>query len=153
MYTVSTVLQILESYAEAEAAKTTEAVRQGFSEQESVEDALKEIDKSGLVLLLRYSRVQLERYYTIGLTQTQRSFLYSVIAMWIGFMVILAGIIVPVIDLQKFGLLPAVANVSTLAIVSGIIIEVISALFYGCIAAQLGSSPTFTIGRCTTTAF
>lgn len=79
--------------------------------------------------LLRYSRVQLEAYYEIGLTQTQRSFRYSVIAMWIGFSVIVSGIVIRVVDLGKFGVRPLDSDVSTLIIVSGAIIEVISALF------------------------
>jgi hypothetical protein len=129
VFAVLLTAKVLGLYAEAESARATEAVSRGSTEQARVEEELKEIDKSGLVLLLRYSRVQLEAYYGIGLTQTQRSFLYSVIAMWIGFTVILAGIVIRVVDLEKIGFRLADPDVSTLAILSGIIIEVISALF------------------------
>ena len=120
---------VLEVYADEAAKKIRLVVAHGSSLQSNVEDELAKHDRSGLVPLLRYSRVQLESYYAIGLTQTQRSFRYSIVAMWIGFAVILSGIVIRVIDLDRFGLRPLDGDISTLIIVSGAIIEVISALF------------------------
>lgn len=120
---------VLEVYADEAAKKIRLVVNRGSSLQSSAEDELAKHDPSGLVPLLRYSRVQLESYYTIGLTQTQRSFRYSIIAMWIGFSVILGGIVIRVVDLDRFGLRPLDTDISTLIIISGAIIEVISALF------------------------
>ena len=120
---------VLEVYADEAAKKIRLVVAHGSSLQSNVENELAKHDRSGLVPLLRYSRVQLESYYAIGLTQTQRSFRYSIVAMWIGFAVILSGIIIRVVDLDHFGLRPLDSDISTLIIVSGAIIEVISALF------------------------
>lgn len=120
---------VIEAYADEAAKRVNQVLERGSAEQANVEDELAAQDKTGLVPLLRYSRVQLEAYYAIGLTQTQRSFRYSIIAMWIGFAVIVSGIIIRVVDLDRFGLRPLDTDVSTLIIVSGAIIEVISALF------------------------
>jgi hypothetical protein len=119
----------LSLYIDDQTARVTEAVNRGSSQLETVEEELKATDKSGLVPLLRYSRVQLESYYRIALTQTQHSFRYSIIAMWIGFAVILLGMIVRVVDLREIGLLPPDKDVSTLAIIAGVVIELVSALF------------------------
>jgi hypothetical protein len=123
------VAWMLEIYADESTKKVRQVFERGSSLQSNVEDELAKQDQSGLVPLLRYSRVQLESYYAIGLTQTQRSFRYSIVAMWIGFAVILGGIIIRVIDLSHFGLRPLDTDMSNLIIVSGAIIEVISALF------------------------
>ena len=74
----------------------------------------------------------MKAYYKIGLTQTQRSFRYSLIAMWIGFSVILMGILLQVVDVEllaKVGIRRLDTNVTALVILSGAIIEVISAFF------------------------
>jgi len=62
-------------------------------EQRKLEDELIKKDKSGLIQLIRYSRLQLQAYYTIGLSQSKKSFRYSVLAMWIGFIVIISGVV------------------------------------------------------------
>lgn len=128
---------ILALHAEAQTAELGEMVDRDSRDQAQVEDELKaELkdlkDTSGLVSMVRYSRIQLKPYYKIGITQTQRSFRYSVIAMWIGFAVILAGIGIWFIDpgtLKKFGLHSPDPNVTHLVVLSGAVIEVISALF------------------------
>lgn len=120
---------VLRIYADAETAKVTQALDRGSQEQAQIENELKENDPSGLVSLVQYSRIQLEAYYRIALSQTEGSFRYSVIAMWIGFGVIMMGIIIRVVNLQGLGLQPPDTNISTLVIMSGAIIEVISALF------------------------
>ncbi len=126
---VQGLMAIISLYTDAQSAKVAEVVSRGSTELEKVEDDLKASDKSGLVLLLRYSRVQLEAYYRIGLSQTQHSFRYSVVSMWIGFGVIMIGLIVRVVDLRKFGLLPPDKDVTTLVIAAGVVIEAVSALF------------------------
>lgn len=122
-------LSILAMYADQQTVMLKEAVKRGSDEQAMVEEELRTIDQSGLVLLLRYSRLQLEAYYGIGLTQTQRSFAFSVIAMWIGFAVIIIGILIRVIDLGQLGLRPLDNDTSTLVILAGAVIEIVSALF------------------------
>jgi hypothetical protein len=123
------MLWILRIYADLETAKVTQVLDRGSQEQAQIENELKASDPSGLVSLVQYSRIQLEAYYRIGLSQTEGSFRYSVIAMWIGFGVIMVGIVIRVVDLQRLGLQPPDTNISTLVIMSGAVIEVISALF------------------------
>lgn len=128
---------VLSLHAEAQTAEVAEIVDRDSREQSQAEDELKADlkdleDISGLVSMVRYSRIQLKPYYKIGLTQTQRSFRYSVIAMWIGFAVILAGISIWYIDpktLTKIGLRSPDPTVTHLVVLSGAVIEVISALF------------------------
>lgn len=126
---VVATLWVLRIYAEAETKKVTQILDRGSQEQAAVENELKASDSTGLVALVQYSRIQLEAYYRIGLSQTEGSFKYSVIAMWIGFGVIMLGIVIRVVDLQRFGLQPPDTDISTLVIMAGAIIEVISALF------------------------
>ena len=120
--------EIAALYIQDEVNIVTEAVTRGSGEQASVEEELGKVDQSGLVLLLRYSRIQLEQYYAIGLTQTQHSFKYGVVAMWIGFLVIMFSIAITTLDLDKLGL-PIRNDSSYLAFISGVVIEVVSALF------------------------
>ena len=103
-------------------------------EQKTVEEQLSEledVDATGLMQLVRYSRLQLEAYYTIGLRQTQQSFRNSVVAMWLGFLIILVGILRYLIPLNDFIRLPVAPteDFSTLTLAAGGIVEVISALF------------------------
>ncbi len=126
---IMTVAWVLEVYADASVIKLRQALNRGSAEQSAAEADLAREDDTGLVPLLRYSRLQLESYYEIGLTQTQRSFRYGVVAMWIGFAVILIGIVIQLVDLDRYGVRPLESDVDTLILISGAIIEVISALF------------------------
>lgn len=130
--------KVLSVYAEIETKELDQTLDRDDREQTYAENELKEDlvvrlkDNSGLVSLLRYSRVQMKAYYKIGLTQTQRSFRYSLIAMWIGFTVILLGILLQVVNvefLSKIGIRRLETNVTALVILSGAIIEIISAFF------------------------
>lgn len=120
---------IVSVYAEKAEEQLKDNLEKNSRSQYDVEEELIKNDEEGLILLLRYSRFQLESYYVIGLNQTQQSFRNSVFAMWIGFAVIIFGIVIRVVDLKQVGLIPIDTNMSTLIIVSGAIIEVISALF------------------------
>lgn len=103
--------------------------------RETEEDALKRLeatDKANLLPLLRYSRAQLDAYYTIGLQQTRRSFFNAVVAMWIGFAILIAGIllyIVPGVLPERFRLEQPSWEFNIILIASAAIMEVISALF------------------------
>lgn len=114
------------------AKEADDRVRQQIDEvmvgQDELEKHLQAEDAHGLVKLVRYSRLQLQAYYQIGLSQTQRSFRYSIIAMWIGFMVIVAGVVSYLIPV---GVLPAapIAPAQQFALLGGLIIELISAAF------------------------
>jgi len=96
--------------------------------QKGIEVELEKNDKDSLIPLIRYSRLQLEAYYSIGLDQTHRSFRYSIVAMWIGFVVIISGIginYLPTSIRESF----SVNNIQDISVASGAIIEAISALF------------------------
>jgi hypothetical protein len=126
------VNRILRLYAETADQQIAGKVQDIRREQSELETALEQSDHVGLVPLVRYSRKQLEAYYTIALNQTQRSFAYSVIAMWLGFAVILAGLIYQVLPLAQ--LFPDIgveknADIKVVALAGGIVIEIISALF------------------------
>lgn len=78
-------LKVVGLYDEVEQEQIKKSLEKASLPLELIEKELMENDKSGLVALVRYSREQLKSYYEIGLSQTHRSFRYSVIAMWIGF--------------------------------------------------------------------
>lgn len=120
---------ILGLYIEEQESEIKQKVQEVKEVQTDLESQLEKEDTTGLIPLIRYSRVQLEAYYTIGLSQTQRSFRYSVIAMWIGFIIIGGGIIHYIVPLEQFGINPVGADINVLIIAGGGIIELISALF------------------------
>lgn len=124
--------QVLRVYAEATESEVTRQVDRLSIEQSAAERLLEDSDRTGLIPLVRYSRMQLEAYYKIGLSQTQRSFRYSLIAMWIGFVVILAGLVYQVLPLEH--LFPSKtatskADITVVAVAGSAIIEIVAALF------------------------
>lgn len=122
------VLDIIELYINDKKEELNQDIKKIKSAQEIVEEKLEANDRSGLVPLIKYSRLQMEAYYTIGLNQTYRSFRYSIIAMWIGFAVILFGIIVNYLP-DQLQVYFSTGETMNITVASGVIIEVISALF------------------------
>jgi hypothetical protein len=127
------VTKVLQSYAADSARELNTRVAQARSAQDEVEDKLHEIerdDQSGLIQLVKYSRLQLEQYYVIGLHQTTQTFWFSITAMFLGFAVIMASVLPIVIPSmftsREIALSP---SVNIVVAVSGLIIEVIAALF------------------------
>jgi hypothetical protein len=109
-----------------------EIIADKFSEldrgQQSIETELGENDKTGLIPLIRYSRLKHEAYYSNCHVQTQSSIIYSIKAMWIGFIVIISGVginFLPISIRDHF----SVSNVQEISIAGGTVIEIISALF------------------------
>lgn len=86
-------------------------------------------DEAKLLPLLRYSRVQLEAYYASGLKQTKRSYNNAMIAMWLGFTLLVAGIALFVIPLQQFSIDKPNTEFSYVIMGSAAIIEFIAAMF------------------------
>lgn len=127
--TASIAKNIVGLYIEDQESEIKQKVHEVKEVQTDLESQLEKEDTTGLIPLIRYSRVELEAYYTIGLSQTQRSFRYSVIAMWIGFIIIVGGIIHYVVPLEQFGINPVGTDINVLIIAGGGIIELISALF------------------------
>jgi hypothetical protein len=119
--------------------------------QRAVEEELKEIehdDSTGLIQVVKYSRLQLEQYYTIGLRQTKLSFFYSILAMWIGFVMMLAGtlpVIIPSFRPHLAGGQAAGQSFSVSVVVSagGLVIELISAMFLWMYRSSIGQLTYF----------
>jgi hypothetical protein len=122
--------QVLQLYVDEQAeAELTRVFRDAQAKQEALEEQLAKEDQAHLVTILQYSQAQLREYYAIGLGQTQRSFRYSVIAMWLGFFILIGGIAIYLFPIEQIGLKAPTAGVNTLVIGSGTIVEFISALF------------------------
>lgn len=119
---------ILGMYAKEADNRVKQQIDEAMLGQDELEKNLQAEDVHGLVKLIRYSRLQLQAYYRIGLSQTQRSFRYSVIAMWIGFLVIVAGVVSYLIPASFLSTTP-VAPAQQFALLGGLIIELISAAF------------------------
>jgi hypothetical protein len=98
------------------------------TEQEAI-SRFEQTDAAGLLPLLKYSRAQLEAYYAVGLSQTRKSFFNSVLAMWLGFILLLVGIALYVGPVEKIGLKPPTQDFKVLIMGGAAIIEFISALF------------------------
>jgi hypothetical protein len=136
--------QIMRAYVEESEQKIKDQVGRIGLDQEAAETALEAQDPTGLVPLIRYSRLQLEAYYTIGLSQTQRSFRNGVIAMWIGFAVIIGGVIIQFIPLPALAAtVKATGGVSGITTIAGGVIEAISALFLWVYRSSIGQLTYF----------
>jgi hypothetical protein len=108
--------------------------------QRNIERELQQDDPHRLVLVLSYSREMLAEYYAIAMSQAQRSFRYCLIAMWLGFIVLIAGVIDSFVPLSEvlvaqLGGAPladaAAATVASndLVLLTGVVIEFIAAAF------------------------
>ncbi len=126
-------VKILSLYGEEVESQLSLAVNRASQAQGEAEEYLQRQlgteHSAGLVPLMRYSRVQLESYYKIGLNQTQRSFRYSITAMWIGFFIIILGIVYQVVPFEEYGLPKANTDIKMISLAGGGIVELISALF------------------------
>ncbi len=120
----------------------SEALKQARDRARAVEDAvLRELenkDEAGLLHLQRYSRAQLEAYYQMGLQQTRRSFVNATIAMWLGFLILLAGISIYIGPFAGWGLKRPPGDFNTIVLASATIVEVIAALFLWVYRSTIG---------------
>lgn len=113
----------------AEEEKVSNTFDTVAKEEAKLNELIEGKDSAGLLPLLRYSRIQLEAYYKIGLNQTRRGFLYAVIAMWVGFFFLISGFSIYILPIEKIGLIRPQTDVNFLLIGVGAIIEFVSALF------------------------
>jgi hypothetical protein len=107
------------------------------TEEEAI-NRLESTDAAGLLPLLKYSRAQLDAYYDIGLRQTRRSFVNAAIAMWLGFMILCAGIFLYIGPVERLGLKHPTENFNTLILGSAAIVEFIAALFLWVYRSTIG---------------
>jgi len=109
--------------------------------RETEEDALRRLEKTddaGLRPLLRYSRAQLDAYYAMGLGQTRRAFVNAALAMWLGFLILIAGIVLSIGPVEQFNIARPDGDFASLVLASALIIEVISALFLWVYRSTIG---------------
>lgn len=120
---------ILKLYADDAEKMYNAKIDEIHDKQSNLEDVLSQKDTEGLIPLVKYSRIELQQYYKIGLDQTQGSYRYSIIAMWIGFLIITFGIISYIIPSDLINKDFSSGNIQILTVGSGVVIELISALF------------------------
>lgn len=121
---LSLLSRVLRSFARA---AEDEELAERDKERLKLENQLKDLDSARLVPLMQYSHGELEAYYRMGLSQMRFIFVNSVIAMWMGFVVILAGIIYQVFPIWQNVKDPE--YIRYIAVAGGIVIEVIAGLF------------------------
>lgn len=121
------LLNISLSLEDVEIEKARTSVRE--AERATIKE-VEEKDTVDLLRLLQNSRGDLDAYYTIGLKQTRRSFLHSVLAMWLGFILLLVGVALYVGPVEKIGLTKPDKDAFNVLVMGGaVIIEFISVLF------------------------
>jgi hypothetical protein len=120
---------VLAAQLDAQEPEVAEALGKAERAGREVEAAAAAQDPDGLLPVINYSQARLEAYYQIGLSQTRRSFWNSVVAMWIGFALFMAGVVLHLVPLGRLGVGPPPSDVNVLVIVGGAVIEFISALF------------------------
>ncbi|MBI1804860.1 MAG: hypothetical protein HY033_12980 [Ignavibacteriae bacterium] len=128
-YSAGIIKGILNIFIEEEESPLKNKLLSIERSQAEIENTLEKNEKGGLIPLVKYSRLQLEAYYKIGLSQTQRSFRYSIIAMWIGFLIIIAGIVLYILPVEKVNEKLVESNLQVMTIIGGTVVEFISALF------------------------
>lgn len=122
---------VFEIYANDAQKEFKERLNEIEKQRVSYEEKLEQTDSELLIPLITYSKLELETYYKIGLNQTQKSYKHSILSMWIGFSIIVLGILMFIFPLNiifpKLEIIPK--EIKTLTVSSGIIIQLISALF------------------------
>jgi hypothetical protein len=124
-----TISAIFKMYADDAEKEFNFRINEIEDKQSNYEKILREKDTEGLIPLVTFSRIELEQYYKMGLHQTRRSYQYSIIAMWIGFFIIAFGIISFIIPSSYVNENFTSGNLQILTIGSGVVTEVVSALF------------------------
>lgn len=105
--------------------------------QTQLQDQLDVNDPQYPVKLVSYSRFMLKEYYIMAMKQAQRSFKYCLIAMWLGFAVLLVGVADYFMPMQS--ILASTLNFETtrdtafsaqsFVLITGVVLEFISVAF------------------------
>lgn len=127
----SWIEDIFEIYANDAQKEFQKKIDEIDKERLTYEEKLEKTDSELLIPLITYSKLELETYYKLGLSQTQKSYKYSIIAMWVGFILIIFGIIIYIIpsNILKIDNLEITEKVKFITIASGVVLELISGLF------------------------
>ena len=124
---------LLSIYAKEQEDKDRNKIKKVEGLDQKLEDEiLKEEDDEhmrSLIRLVRFSKQQLNQYYDTATHQMRRSFLYSTFAMWAGFLIILL-VIFQYLAPKSWELPTPPGGVNYLLTAAGVLIEVVSALFF-----------------------
>lgn len=126
---IDIIKKIIIWYAEEETSQAEVTIREYEKEEEKIAEEIGEKDDPGLLPTIRYSGETLKTYYGISIKQTRRSFLFSVIAMFMGFFIILIGIASTFGFLEPFFRDIKPTDINNIVIAGGVLAETISALF------------------------
>ena len=124
-----TIAGILDLYGEDAKSEASEQLLMMEEKQENAERIFSQEDTEGLLPLVNYSRIELKQYYLIGIEQAQKSYNNSIIAMWVGFIIIIFGIVSYILPFSLVNEDLRGGNFQILTIGSGVVIELVSALF------------------------
>jgi hypothetical protein len=122
------IAETMEIFANASERQFASKIAENQKKAEYYESILEDNQADRLIVWANYSRIELEQYYNMGLQQARKSYNYSLIAMWAGFLIILLGIVTRIVEIPGV-VIPKDAQVSILTISSGVVAEMISALF------------------------
>ena len=109
--------------------RSLQKAEEASKEQIELEKDLIQKDTTGLIELVKNSRLQLQEYYYKGHSQAEKSFRYSILAMWIGFGVIITGVAAYIFQIVGSTSSTSTGGIHILTVASGAVIEVVSALF------------------------
>lgn len=109
--------------------RSLQKAEEASEEQIELEQKLIQDDTTGLIELVKNSRLQLQEYYYKGHSQAEKSFRYSILAMWIGFGVIITGVAAYIFQIFGTSSSSSTDDVHILTVASGAVIEIVSALF------------------------
>lgn len=127
----SWIEDIFEIYANDAQREFQKKLDEIDKERLTYEDKLEKTDSELLIPLITYSKLELETYYKLGLSQTQKSYKYSILAMWIGFLLIIFGIVIYIIpsNILKIDNGEISEKIKFITMASGVVLELISGLF------------------------
>jgi len=123
------IQKIITWYAEEDKNLVETSLKEFEEEEKKIAEEIGKKDDAGLLPTVRYSGEQLKTYYKMSMQQTRRSFYYSVIAMFIGFFIILIGIASAFGFFEYFLRGIKSPDINNIVIAGGVLAETISALF------------------------
>ncbi|GEM_PF-2615028 len=120
---------LMSIYASEAEIDFNKKIKEFEDKQVKYQEKLESSDELYLIPLVTFSRIELEQYYKIGVSQTQKSYNYSILSMWIGFLIIILGVLLFYFPIDIGNSFFADGNVKILVLISGLITELISVMF------------------------
>jgi hypothetical protein len=125
--TINKTFSVLSEDAEHEFEKKMEELKH---EKDNYERILDRKDDTGLLPLVKYSSLELEQYYRMGINQSRNSFIISIIAMSIGFVIIMSSFIFYLFPIPGVNQDLLDGDFYIVSVASGTVLELISGLFF-----------------------